>query len=184
MDYSCNIQLIVGSMYSGKSTELFRRLSRFQAIGKNVLVINSSDDTRTDNSIKTHNNIKLEALKLSKLMPLIKSKDYLDAEVIGIDEAQFFDDLYNFIIEVEKSNKMVIISGLDGDFQRKPFGQVLDIIPLCDSVIKLNSLCMVKKDGTPAAFTKRINNSSDEQKLVGATDSYISVSREGYFKKN
>ena len=82
--------------------------------------------------------------------------------------------------------KIVIISGLDGDYQRKPFGHVLNIIPLCDSVIKLNSLCMIKKDGTPASFTKRINNNSNEQKLVGATDSYISVSREGYFsnKKN
>lgn len=171
-------------MYSGKSTELFRRLSRFQAIGKKVLVINSSDDTRTDNSIKTHNNVKLDAIKLDKLIPIMNNKDYLNAEVIGIDEAQFFNDLYKFITEVEKTDKIIIISGLDGDFQRKPFGQVLDIIPLCDSVIKLNSLCMIKKDGTPASFTKRINNNSDKQKLVGASESYISVSREGYFKKN
>jgi thymidine kinase len=182
MDYSCNLQLIIGSMYSGKSTELFRRISRFQAIGKKVLVINSSDDTRTDNSIKTHNNVKLDALKLDKLLPLIEFQEYHEAEVIGIDEAQFFDDLYNFILEIEKTNKIVIISGLDGDFQRKPFGQVLDIIPLCDSVIKLNSLCMYKKDGSAASFTKRINNDSEQQKLVGAKDSYISVSRQGYFK--
>ena len=84
---------------------------------------------------------------------------------------------------MEKTNKIVIISGLDGDFQRKPFGQVLDIIPLCDSVIKLNSLCMYKKDGSAASFTKRINNDSDQQKLVGAKESYISVSRQGYFEK-
>jgi len=183
MSYSCNIQLIIGSMYSGKSTELFRRLSRFQAIGKKILVINSKDDTRTDNSIKTHNNIKLDALKLNNLNDLLNLNDYLESEVIGIDEAQFFGDLYNFTLEVEKTNKIVIISGLDGDFQRKPFGQILDIIPLCDSVIKLNSLCMFKKDGTHASFTKRINNNSDQQKLVGSKESYISVSREGFFNK-
>jgi thymidine kinase len=183
MSYSCNIQLIIGSMYSGKSTELFRRLSRFQAIGKNVLVINSKDDTRTDNSIKTHNNVKLDAMKLNNLKDLFGLKEYTNSEVIGIDEAQFFTDLYDFTLEVEKTNKIVIISGLDGDFKRKQFGQVLDIIPLCDSVIKLNSLCMIKKDGTAASFTKRINNNSDQQKLVGAKESYISVSRECYFNE-
>jgi thymidine kinase len=183
MSYSCNIQLIIGSMYSGKSTELFRRLSRFKAIGQNVLVVNSKDDTRTDNSIKTHNNVKLEAIKTDKLLDLIDSNEYNNSKVIGIDEAQFFGDLYDFVLKVEKTDKIVIISGLDGDYLRQPFGQVLQIIPLCDSVIKLNSLCMDKKDGTLASFTKRINNSSTEQKLVGSQDSYISVSREGYFKK-
>ena len=183
MAYSCEVHLIMGSMYSGKSTELFRRLSRFKAIGLNVLVINSNDDTRTDNSIKTHNNIKLNATKIINLKDLINTLKYNEAQVIGIDEAQFFGDLYTFVLEVEKTNKIVIISGLDGDFQRKPFGQILDIIPLCDSVVKLNSLCMEKKDGTLASFTKRINNKSNIQKLVGSKESYISVSREEYFKK-
>ena len=181
-NYSCEIQLIIGPMYSGKSTELIRRLSRYQAIDKNVLVINSSDDTRTDNSIKTHNNNKLSAIKCDNLMSILDNESYLNSEVIGIDEAQFFNDLYDFILEVEKTNKIVIISGLDGDFQRKPFGQILDIIPLCNSVIKLNSLCMFKKDGnTLASFTKRIINSK-EQKVVGSQESYMSVCREGYFK--
>ena len=74
---------------------------------------------------------------------------------------------------------IVIISGLDGDFRRKPFGQILECIPLCDEVVKLSAMDMVDKDGTPGIFTKRIVE-GDEQTLVGAKESYIAVSRKNY----
>ena len=90
-------------------------------------------------------------------MDIIETDDYINCDIIGIDEAQFFNDLKEFVLYSER-NKSVIISGLDGDSNREPFGQILDCIPLCDSVEKLTAMDMTSKDGTPAIFTKRIVN--------------------------
>lgn len=176
------IEIILGCMYSGKSTELLRRCNRYKAIGRDVLLINHIFDTRTENYIKTHEDKKDHAIKCAKLMDIVETPDYINSEVVGIDEAQFFDDLLDFVLYTEYHNKIVIISGLDGDSNRKPFGQILQCIPLCDSVVKLNAMDMMDKDGTPAIFSKRIVP-SEEQVLVGATDSYIAVSRKNYLKK-
>ncbi len=174
------IEIILGCMFSGKSTELLRRCNRYSAIGKKVLLINSQNDTRTGNSIKTHQNVRQEAVKVHNLLPdVIDSENFKDSEVIGIDEAQFFEDLYEFVIKAEKYGKTIIIAGLDGDFNRKRFGQILDCIPLCDTVEKLSAMDMVSKDGTPAIFTKRIVN-KDSQILVGSDDYYVAVSRKNY----
>ena len=75
---------------------------------------------------------------------------YEKATVIGIDEAQFFPDLRTFVLRAEVDHKILILAGLDGDSERRPFGQILDCIPLCDTVTKLTAMDMVDKDGTPA----------------------------------
>lgn len=178
-EITCSIDIIIGSMYSGKSTELLRRCKRFEAIGKNVLKINHIYDTRTDDSIQTHTNEKVRAMKTDKLLNIVFSNEFLNADIIGIDEAQFFTDLYDFVIYCESKNKSIIISGLDGDSKRKPFGQILMCIPLCDSVIKLKALDMIDKDGSSAIFSKRIV-SDDDQVLIGSGDKYIAVSRKNY----
>jgi len=177
------VEIILGCMFSGKSTELLRRCNRYRAIGKNIILINHVVDTRTDSSIKTHDGTKNEAIKLTNLMSLIEDKQYrnilYESSVIGIDEAQFFDDLVEFVLAIERLNKIVIIAGLDGDSNRQPFGQILQCIPLCDTVVKLTAMDMVKKDGSAAIFTKRVNQ--DKQTvLVGAEESYQSVSRESF----
>jgi len=175
------IEIILGCMFSGKSTELLRRCNRYKAIGKNILLINHTNDTRTENKIKTHNNITQEAVKLNKLSELFSDHSKLlnEADVIGIDEAQFFDDLHNFVEKAESYNKIIIISGLDGDSNRKPFGEILMCIPLCDEVVKLTAMDMLCHDGTPAIFTKRI--SEDKQQVcVGSNDKYLAVSRQNY----
>ncbi len=177
------IEIILGCMFSGKSTELLRRCNRYHAIGKPVTLINHRLDSRTDNSIKTHDGVKNVAIKLTNLMDFIHNKEYREtlytSAVVGIDEAQFFNDLVEFVIAIEKLNKIVIIAGLDGDSERKPFGKILECIPLCDSVIKLTALDMVKQDGTPGVFTKRISKTKD-QVLIGKEDSYLAVSRASY----
>jgi thymidine kinase len=172
------LEIIIGCMYSGKSTELMRRCLRYKSIGKNIIFINHNNDIRTDNSIKTHENNKYDAVKYSNLQDFLKT-NWHKYDVIGIDEAQFFPDLLDFILEIEKYNKIVIVAGLDGDYQRKPMGQILNIIPLCDSVDKLTALDMINNDGTPGLFTKRIVN-DEKQILVGGTDKYISVSRKNF----
>lgn len=175
------LEIIIGCMYSGKSTELMRRCLRYKSIGKNILFINHDNDTRTDNSIKTHENNKYCAKKFSNLIDFLKTSDWEKYDVIGIDEGQFFPDLLDFILHVEKFDKIVIVSGLDGDFQRKPMGQILDIIPICDTVDKLTALDMIDNDGTPALFTKRIVDDSSSI-LVGGTDMYKAVSRKNFLK--
>lgn len=172
-----NIEIIIGPMYSGKSTELMRRCMRYKAVGCNVLVINHQIDTRCDNEISTHNHYKMEALKVPKLCNISHDVLYNNHHVIAIDEAQFFDDLKEFVMKHENMlNTTLIISGLDGDYKKDKFGQTLDIIPYSNSVTKLNSLCMICCNGNLAPFTKRIC-AVEEQIHVGKSESYKSVCR-------
>ena len=173
------IEIIIGPMFSGKSTELIRRVSRYEAIGKQILLINHENDTRTTNFIQTHSRQVKRALKTNSLMPLLEHEHFLDADVIGIDEAQFFEALLDFINIAEFHNKIFIIAGLDGDFRRKPIGQILSVIPLCDTVDKLTSLDMMDRDGSAGIFTKRIGD-SESQILIGAEQEYMSVNRRNY----
>lgn len=173
--------MYVGPMYSGKSSELLRQSSRYKAIGKKVLLVNHAKDTRTDDFVETHNHTRQEAIKTSSLMELVLKKIIDDYDVIVIDEAQFFNDLKTFILAIETTDTIVYVAGLDGDSDRKPFGQVLECIPLCDSVIKLRALDMVTCDGiTKGPFTKRIVDCSHLQIQIGAKEYYKAVSRENY----
>lgn len=181
MSKKFNLELIIGPMFSGKSTELLRRVSCCEAIGMKSLLINHTFDTRTKCFIKTHNGKKKQAVKTDSLLSIINMDVFQKADVIGIDEAQFFKDLKPFILEIEKYNKNIFVSGLDGDYLRNPIGQILECIPLCDKVDKLNSLDMIDKDGSKGIFTKRITKSNDTV-LIGADDKYLSVNRFNYFQ--
>ena len=168
----------IGPMFSGKSTELLRKISTFRSIGLSCLLINHSYDNRVNEQcISTHSNLKKEAIQTKYLMDIKNREEFFNTDVIGIDEAQFFDDLYDFVSYIHKChNKTLIISGLDGDHLQKRFGQILDCIPLCDELVKLSALCMICKNGNKASFSKRIVN-SNEQILVGNEESYIAVCR-------
>jgi thymidine kinase len=98
-----------------------------------------------------------------------------------INEGQFFDDLYDCVIDMLKENKQVYIAGLDGDFERKKFGQILDLIPHCDEVTKLTSLCSICKNGKPGIFSLRLSRET-KQTVVGS-DNYIPVCRNCYNSK-
>ena len=111
--------------------------------------------------------------------PQVISNTFKESKVIAIDEAHFFSDLLKFVKYAEKFNKIIIVSGLDGDYKREPIGDILKLIPLCDDVVKLKALDMVDNDGTEAIFSKRIVD-GDQQILVGAQESYIAVSRKNY----
>ena len=177
------LELIIGSMFSGKSTELLRRISCCESIGMKTLLINHSYDTRTENFVKTHSNQQKCAIKTHELMSILYDPKFLSAQVIGIDEAQFFPDLKEFILKIEHLPKKVFVSGLDGNYRREPMGQILECIPLCNKIDKLTSLDMISRDGSVGLFTKRIVNSSKDV-FVGAKESYASVNRENYFKNN
>jgi thymidine kinase len=93
------------------------------------------------------------------------SNDYehiRNSEVILINEGQFFTDLYDIVVDMLIHKKKIYICGLDGDFERKKFGSILDLIPLCDKIQKLTSLCSLCKDGTSAIFSMRLTNEKQQ----------------------
>jgi thymidine kinase len=151
-----------------------------------VLYINTELDTRSDNAFSTHNHtigkIPFDAIKTDRLNNL-EIKNY---DVVAVDEAQFFPDLKDTVLAwVEKDKKIVIVAGLNGDFRRNQFGQILDLIPYSDNVIKLASFCMSckqeKNTVKQAHFTKRIIQGNQEI-LIGGKDAYIPVCRECFLK--
>lgn len=171
---SAELNLIIGCMFSGKTTELIRIAKRLTSINKKVLLLNYELDTRySDNKMMTHDQNGLPCTfidKLSKANNLIN-----DYDAICINEGQFFDDLVEFCKNCLAQNKSVYVCGLDGDFKQEPFGDLLKLIPLSNNIIKLHAFCKICNNGTPAHFTKRITDDT-EQKLIG-TQQYIPVCR-------
>ena len=197
---SCGyLEIILGSMYSGKSSRIVEIYKQCKFCNISVAVINHSIDNRYDEELlSTHDQIKIPCIKTENLFDIwsenISLEDNIEkisrigdkfkiatSSVILINEGQFFPDLFEFVKELLKVEKKVYVCGLDGDFERKKFGTILDLIPLCDKVCKLTSLCSLCKDGTPGIFSMRLTNET-EQTIVGS-DSYIPVCRKCYENK-
>jgi len=176
------LELIIGNMFSGKSTELIRRINREQSISKRILIINYISDNRysSENVISTHNSLHRESMKIKRISEIEKIIE--DYDSIFIDEGQFFEDLGYYVIKfVDFYNKHVVVSGLDGDSNRNNFGQILDLIPKCDSVDKLSAYCKICNNSTLAPFTKRITGNIKSEVIdIGGTDKYIPVCRRHY----
>ncbi|ARF08791.1 thymidine kinase [Catovirus CTV1] len=175
-----SIRTYIGCMFSGKTSEIQREYTRWKNIGKNVIIINYTDDNRygNDNFVYSHDNNKVPCVKAKKLLEL-SSEEVGRNDVIIINEGQFFEDLIEFCkIWCEKHNKNIVVCGLDGDFLRRPFGQMNDLISLSDEVIKLKAFCKKCNDGTQALFSKR--TTSDTQSVVIGTDMYMPVCRKHY----
>jgi len=178
------LELIIGPMYAGKSSELLRIANRYRSIGKRVLAINHVYNTRygSNDQIITHDKRILadNCIATETLSDIHKIPQYVDADIILIEELQFFTNAYDFVVKaIDIDHKTVIAAGLDGDYRKQEFGDVLRLIPHADTVMKLTALCKSCGDGTPALFTKRIINSSDI-KLVGGEESYQAVCRKHF----
>tara|TARA_R110002012_G_scaffold86345_1_gene214711 strand:+ start:448 stop:984 length:537 start_codon:yes stop_codon:yes gene_type:complete len=171
------LEIILGCMFSGKSTELIRRLKRYKAICHSVLVVNSTKDSRsTEQVLKTHDEVCFNCVKTHKLTDLLTDENFKNASIIGIDEGQFFEDLDEFVKHALPLQKHIIIASLDGDSNQQNFGKTLSLIPLADEVDKLKAYCMECNDGTLAPFTKRIVHTT-QQELVGSNEYYSAVCR-------
>lgn len=170
------IQVIFGPMFSGKTTELLRRIKRYQVANHPCMVIKYEKDNRYDtDGVATHDRQSLRASACSVLAD-IKEKA-IDYSVLGIDEGQFFPDIVVFSEEMASLGKTVIVAALDGTFQRKAFGAVLQLVPLAESVVKLNAVCMhCFKD---AAFTKRLGEETKVE-VIGGAEKYMAVCRDCY----
>jgi len=184
-----SLEIIIGPMFAGKSSALLSRIRRSKAIGKNVMVITSSLDKRysVEPALMSHDKESVAAIAVAKLMSCLQDDDIqrsklLDADLVVIEEAQFFPDLLQFVEVVLALDKNLVVCGLDGDTAAKPFGQVLDCIPLADSVVKMTALCERCGDGTPAIFTAlRSPIAVEGQIKVGASETYIPVCRKHRF---
>lgn len=176
------LDIIIGCMFSGKTTELIKKIRTANILFKNeIMIINHKSDNRysTKSYVCSHDQEAIVAIPVIELASLLFTTEFLDAKAIFIDEAQFFDDLYDFVYEALKHDKWIVVCGLDGDFQRKPFGQILNLIPICDSLCKLSALCTKCNDGTSAIFSQRKVVSS-ETVLVGSNNDYEPVCRSHY----
>ena len=180
-----SLDLVVGPMWAGKSSHILGKIRRYRAIGWDVLVVVHPLDTRYGTQVvSTHDKEQLHALAVEDIASLQANPAYQSAQLVVIEEAQFFKGLYEFVkTAVETDNKHVLCVGLDGDANRKPFGDVLALVPLCDSITKIQSLCVECKDGTAALFTHRMLP-SEAQIQVGAEESYVPLCRKHYLAKN
>ena len=177
-----SIHVIIGCMFSGKTTELIRNAKRYKSIGKKVLVLNYKMDTRYgDNKIISHDLINEPAYMISSFDEIFQNehlkKLYNESEFICINEGQFFKNLKEFCINgANDDNKIIYVCGLDGDYKQEKFGDMIDLIPVCDSVKKLYALCKIC--GEKASFTRRIiSKDNDQQVLIGSSESYLPVCR-------
>jgi thymidine kinase len=172
-----SLTVILGCMFSGKSTELLRRVRRLECIGKKILVVNHKTDNRytKHDKVVTHCTDSMDCVKTTSLLHITGHDNYKNTDTIAIDEAQFFPDLYQFVLTELKQNKTVIVSGLVSDFQCNPIGDILRLLPHADDTVRLYALCSMCNNGTRAAFTKRLTN--DKQQVLIGTDQYAAVCR-------
>jgi thymidine kinase len=181
-------------MFSGKSSYLLSTIRKYKEIGWPVYIITSSLDKRytTDTKIVNHNQESCVAdIAVKNLKDISNNPLYLEAKVIIIEEGQFFENLVEFVLEaIEVHGKHVIVAGLDGDASRKPFGEILALIPYCDNIIKLKAICKIcSADGiiTDALFTSKkstIDESNDSIINVGGADKYEALCRKHYLECN
>ena len=188
-----SLDLIIGPMYSGKTSELLRQLFTVAEVGMKALYINHSLDVRNSADVFSSHNPQLKdklsigSVKMISAGDLSAVCDVDTYDIIGIDEAQFFSSLDLVHCWVEKMNKRVIVAGLSGDYNRRPFGHVLDLIPHCDTVMKLTAYCMEcckNKKLTQALFTCKIEGkacvSPDSVVDIGGPEKWIAACRSCY----
>ena len=175
---SGRLEVITGGMFSGKSEELVRRLRRAVIARQKIQVFKPRTDTRhNDSQLVTRDNRALAAQTVASALEL---KEILepDVEVIGIDEAQFFDEgLVDLVTELADRGVRVIVAGLDQDYLREPFGPMPQILALAELVDKVHAVCV--QCGGLAQYSQRIAGGS-EQVQVGDTEAYEARCRACY----
>lgn len=173
------LEIFIGPMYSGKTSKLLEIYKQYKFCNVPIEVINYSEDTRYhDTMLSSHDEIMIPCIQTLKMSDVMNEERIQNAQVILINEGQFFEDLVPVVLELVQLKKKVYVSGLDSDFERKKFGTLLDLIPMCDKVTKIHSLCSLCKDGTAGIFSLRLTQEK-EQKVIGS-DCYIPVCRYCY----
>ena len=184
-----SIELICGPMYSEKTSEMVSRVRRAAYANQPAVIIKWEGDTRYEAGavVASHADVRqgstegsdaCAAIRIATANTLGSVPIRDDETVIGIDEGQFYPDLIEQCEKWAGAGRRIIVAALDGDFARRPFGQVCGLVPMCESVEKRRGVCMSCRT-RDSAFTQRIGESVDII-LVGARESYRSVCRECY----
>ncbi|MDW0108629.1 thymidine kinase [Sporosarcina aquimarina] len=170
------IEVICGSMFSGKSEELIRRIRRSQFAKQKIAVFKPElDDRYSEEAVVSHNGTTVIALPVACSADIV-SQVTDDCDVIAIDEAQFFDDgIVDAVMELADHGFRVIVAGLDQDFRGEPFGPMPRIMAIAEMVTKLQAVCTIC--GSPSSRTQRLINGKpagfdDPVILVGAAEAY------------
>lgn len=179
------LELILGSMFSGKTSYLLDVYKKCMFCNIPVAVINYAADDRytSEPMLSTHDKQMIPCILATTISDAIQNNSEMIAcvETILINEGQFFPDIEDQVKQlVEVGNKRVYICGLDGDFERKPIGNLLQLVPFSDHIIKLKSLCSLCRDGTPGVFSFRTSREVD-QVVIGSSN-YVPLCRGCYQK--
>ena len=172
------IEVITGCMFSGKTEELIRRLRRAQIAKQKVKIFKPRIDARySENSIVSHNEQSLPSILIDDIIEVLKHSD--DAQVIGIDEAQFFNEsVIHICNSLASKGKRVIVAGLDQDYTGKPFEPMPQLLAIAEYITKQHAICVVC--GNPADKTQRKTTES-ERVIVGAANIYEARCRKCHY---
>jgi len=172
------IEVISGSMFSGKTEELIRRMRRAQFAKQRVEIFKPQIDTRySEENVVSHDDNAIHCTPVPSSNNILLLAD--NVEVVGIDEAQFFDDnLPNVCNQLANSGIRVIVAGLDMDFKGQPFGPMPHLMAIAEYVTKVHAICV--KTGNLANYSHRLTN-NDGLVELGAIENYQPLSREAYF---
>jgi len=174
------IEVICGSMFSGKTEELINRIKKAEIAGIDYIVFKPQIDSRNpENKIISHAKNEISVTSILDVKDIFKKgKGY---SIVGIDEAQFFD---HSIVEICNSlaynGCRVIIAGLDMDFKGNPFGPMPDLMAIAEDVLKVHAVCV--ETGRPAGYSYR-KDSKEDLVLIGEKKEYEPLSREAFKKK-
>ena len=175
-----SIEVITGAMFSGKTEELIRRISRAHLAKLNVMLFKPDIDTRyAEDYIVSHDQRKLKATRVESPMEILGLS--VDAEIVGIDEAQFFGrEIVDICRKMANGGKRIIIAGLDKNYKGEPFHPMPELLAVADYVSKLQGICM--ECGAPATFTFRKDLTKEEIVMLGEQHDYSAVCRDCYHK--
>lgn len=174
-----SLNLILGPMFSGKSTRLIQHIRAFKTLEYNILCVKPNIDIRytKDSELCTHNQEKEECIMLpvNGLQTILGHPDFKSAHVIMIEEGQFFNHLFDVAVHMmDVDKKKVYISALNGDSNRQLFGEIHMLLPYCHHIEWLSALCKSCKDGTPGVYSK-CKRPLDQQIQVASEDVYEAV---------
>jgi thymidine kinase len=174
-----SLEIVLGPMFSGKSSYALAYIRKQKAIGRSVIAVKPSIDTRysQDEEIVTHNQERVPCIVWDSKVPLTPNRFVLQSDCVVVEEAQFFKGLVVFCEYLILQGKHIVLVGLDGDAHRNPFREILDCIPWATKLTKLNALCCRCNDGTEAPYTRYKVNLDDigTQIDVGGAEKYEAV---------
>ena len=173
------IEVICGSMFSGKTEELIRRLKRAKIANQKIQIFKPSIDSRSDEYIESHDKNKIKSITVKTSFDVFEiGKDF---DVIGIDEIQFFDnDIISVCNSLANNGVRVIAAGLDMDYLGNPFGPMPNLMAIAEYVTKVHAIC--SETGNIANYSYR-KKKEDSIILIGEEGEYKALSRELFFKK-